>query len=101
MRFTVVVPEPIQDEINRWALPIDVEEELYRRLQADLEYGHEFTCPQVPAPSPTYIFKLTLQDPSLLGVSHGFTFYLTYGPLDDALYVRDCSHESRESWDDP
>jgi len=101
VRFTVVVPEPIQDEISSWGLPSDVEEELYKRLQADLEYGHEFTCPQVPAPSPTYIHKLPLEDPTILGITHVFTFYLTYGPQDDALYVMNCIYESRESWNDP
>jgi hypothetical protein len=94
--YTVVIPEPIRNEIASWGLPIEAETELYKRLQADLEIGHEVTCYRVAAPSPTYVYSLELDDPSFPILKHHFTFWLTYGPKDDCLYVHQCSHKEEE-----
>ena len=86
MSFTVVVPDPIRDEIASWLLPADLEELLYSRLQEDLEYGHEHTCQRIAAPSPTFVHYFELEE-LFSPVRHCFTFWLTYGPQDDCLYV--------------
>lgn len=99
MRYEVLVPEPVRDEIASWGLPADTADELYARLQSDLEYGHEHTCFRLSAPTPTYVFKLSLEDPLLKGITHDVTFYLTYGPKDYALYVMSCQYTKTESWE--
>ena len=53
----------------------------------------------VPAPSPTLVVNLSLQDPLILGITHHFTFWLTRGARDDHLYVHQCDHEQEEEWD--
>jgi hypothetical protein len=98
MSFAVVVPEPILDEIASWGLPPEVEETLFARLEADLEYGHETTCFRLAAPSPTYAYQLDLPHPDLAGVHFLFLFHLTYGPADDTLYVQYARHERVENW---
>jgi hypothetical protein len=80
--YIVVVPEPIQDEITAWALSPEVEEELYERLQEELEEGHQEKCLRLAAPSPTFIYVIDVDDPDNLGLVHRFTFYLTYGERD-------------------
>jgi hypothetical protein len=97
--FIVVVPEPLRNEISSWGLSIDAELLLYERLESDLADGHEDKLPRLAAPSPTYIYDLEFQDPLLLGIRHYCTFWLTYGELDNALYVRQCTHKQVECWD--
>jgi hypothetical protein len=36
----------------------------------------------------------------LLGITHYFTFLLTFGELDDAVYVRQGTHVEKENWGD-
>jgi hypothetical protein len=97
--FVVVVPEPIRDEIDSWGLAFEVVDEFYRRLQADLEYGHEHTCLRLAAPTPTFIYKVDIADPTGPWVTHWFTVYLTYGGREDGLYVMQCDHEAKEGVD--
>jgi hypothetical protein len=92
----VEVPEPIRDEIAGWDLPPGLEEEMYRSLADSLEYGHEHICWQLPAPSPTYMYEMKLPDPAVPAVIHKFTFWLTYGPQEDSLYVMQADHEAIE-----
>ncbi len=87
------MPDPIGDQIASWNLPFEVEEQLYTRLHDDLAVGHEATCWRVPAPSPTYVYCLDLEDSPFPVVSHHFTFWLTYGPEDYCLYVYQCDHK--------
>jgi len=47
-------------------------------------------------PAPTYVYEMKLPDPAVPGVVHRFTFWLTYGPRDDALYVMQADHEEIE-----
>jgi hypothetical protein len=99
MNFTVVVPEPIRDEIRSWGLSIEAEDKLYEVLENELRTGHEEKCSRLAAPAPTYLFDLEFQDPCILGITHSCTFWLTYGPRDDALYVMHCTHSQDEHWD--
>ena len=96
MEFSVVIPDEALEEIRRWNLSPDAEDLVYRNLEEGLAYGHETTCTRLSAPSPTFGFEFSFEDPDGSGVSHAFLFYLTYGPLDDALYVMSCWHREVE-----
>jgi len=99
MSYEVNVPDSIRQQITNLHLHPDLEEELYRRLAEDLEYGHETTCFRLAAPSPTYIYNVQLRDPVLRGITHWFVFHLTYGERDDTLYVRQFFHDDSEDWE--
>jgi hypothetical protein len=80
-----VVPDQIRDQIKQELnLSDEAEDTLYRDLGGALAYGHETTCFRLAAPSPTYVYKLDFSDD---GADYWLTFWLTYGPRDDALYV--------------
>jgi hypothetical protein len=81
------VPAPIKDEIDSWGLPLEIVDALFDRIQTDLEYGHEHICFRLSAPTPTFVYRLSLPDPAVPFEEHSFSFYLCYGPREDALYV--------------
>ena len=99
MEFCVIVPDSIAAEIRGWGLSARAEDLVYQNLEEGLAYGHETTCTRLAAPSPTFGFEFSFDDPDEFGVIHAFLFYLTYGPRDDALYVMNCWH--REVEDEP
>jgi|GEM_PF-5175337 len=82
-------------------MSIEAEDLLYELLETNLADEHETKCSRLAAPSPTFVYDLDFQDPLILGITHRCTFWLTYGPRDDALYVHQCTHEQLECWDLP
>jgi hypothetical protein len=98
MSFAVVVPTEILEQVASWDLAVGVEDEMLDRLKSDLEYGHEQTCFRLAAPSPTFVYQLALPDPAVAGLTHLFTFHLTYGEQEDTLYVRYIQHEQGEDY---
>ena len=98
MEYEVIVPPAIEIEIASWQLPDELLSEMYRRLGEDLAYGHEDTCFRLPAPSPTYVYQFQLRDPILSQVIYTFTFHLTYGPQEYALYVLHSRVDQDEQW---
>ena len=98
MSYKVEVPDTIRGEIDVWGLSNQLKQEVYRRLEQDLEYGHEVTCFRLPAPSPTFVYQLNLADDRLNGVVHWMIFHLTYGHEDQTIYVSQCFHATEENW---
>lgn len=97
MEYEVIVPDWIRNDIQETLhLSVDGEARLYELLETGLAYGHEKTCFRLAAPTPTYIYKVELSDQ---GTDYLFTFWLTYGPRDDALYVMQWATET-PNWDD-
>jgi len=84
------------EKIQGWGLSDSAEGLVYQNLAEGLAYGHETTCLRLSAPSPTFCFDFSFDDPDNFGVIHAFRFYLTYGVRDDALYVMDCWHHEAE-----
>lgn len=99
MTYTIAVPEPVADEIASWGLPVDTEDELLARLAAGLTQAELDGLWRHPGPGPVYIYRLELQDAQLLGVTHNFTLWLTYGPQPDHLYIQQCEYSSEEDWE--
>lgn len=100
MNYTVVVPEPISDEISAWGISIEAEELLYEQLESDLADGPG-KCARLPAPAPTFVHVIEFQDPAILGITHRCTFWLTFGERDFTLYVRQVDYSNKERWGDP
>jgi hypothetical protein len=97
--YVIDVPDPMQDEIRSWGLSLEAEDELYARLEPGLTSEELEKCWRLAVPSPTYAHYVDFQDPVLLGVTHSFTFYLTFGEKDDTLYIRDGQHTEKEDWE--
>ncbi len=60
MPYTIIVPEPIRDEISGLYLTPEVEESLYKRLADGLKDEELDKCLRLAAPSPTFIQYIDL-----------------------------------------
>lgn len=99
MTYVIAVPEPIADEIASWGLPVDTEDDLFTRLAEGLTQESLDRLWRHPGPGPVYIYRLEFQDALVLGITHHFTFWLTYGPEPDHLYIHQGEYGSEEDWD--
>jgi hypothetical protein len=95
--FVVEVPEPIQDEIRALDLSLEVEDQLYSQLEDELADGPG-TCQMLQFF--TFVKYLDVQDPLISGITHRFTFFLTYGRDDNQLVVKQFFYDPVEAWSD-
>jgi hypothetical protein len=92
MNYEVIIPRPIKDEIASWGLPRALLLEVYNALLFDLP-GRVEELPRLPAPSPTFVFSFKVTDEPEPDRIHWFTFWLTFGEKEGAVYVRQASYE--------
>jgi hypothetical protein len=97
--YKILVPNSIEDEIRSWGLSLESEDHLYALLDVGVSSEELDKLRRLAAPSPTFIKIIEFRDPSILGTLHACTLWLTYGPIDDALYIMQCDHEENEDWD--
>lgn len=98
MNYVIDVPAPIQLEIVSWNLSVDAEDALYAQLEEGLTQEALDRLWRLPGPGFVFIYRVELQDPLLLGITHGFTFWLVYGTTDGHLSIYQCAHEQSEDW---
>ncbi len=94
MTYKVAIPKEIKDQISTWGLSRAIQ--VYLRLH-DLGDKHEKVCMRLAAPAPTFVCTFDLTDDEKLPMTtHWFTYWLTYGPQDGVLYVRQGDHQQED-----
>jgi hypothetical protein len=94
--YTLLVPEPVQDDIAELELPWEIEDALYEELEKGVtieKYDtlHRFSFGLVR------VYYLDIPDLNIPGVSHFFTLWLDPGPIGQ-LIIRQCSYKLHEEW---
>ncbi len=89
----------MQEKIRSWNLPLETEDHLYDILDLGLTSEALNQLSRLPAPNPTFLWDFDFQDAVIHGMIHYCTFWLTFGPVDDCLYVMNCDHAEEENWD--
>jgi len=98
VNYTVVVPEPIRDEIARWDLSLEAEDELYAQLEAPITQEALDAMWRLPGPGFVFVYSFDGPDPLILGLTHFYTFWLVYGAKDDHLYIHQCDYKRTGDW---
>jgi hypothetical protein len=98
VNYTIVVPEPMQDEICSWGMSLEAEDDLYAQLEPGLTQQRLDQCRRLAGPVPIFILDIEFQDPRILGILHFCTFHLVYGEQDGLLSMLSAFHTETEDW---
>lgn len=98
MTYGIAVTRSAAAEIASWGLPVHAENDLLTALDEGLTQEQLDRLPRVPAPGFVFIYQLAVEDAVILGVAHHFTFWLTYGPDPNRVYVQRCEYATDEAW---
>ncbi len=98
MNYRIVVPEPVEREIESWELSFGAGIELYSVLDEGVSEKRLSELWRLPGPGFTYVWPVEFRDPVVPGINHSFTFWLVHGADDDALEIHQVDHVEEDDW---
>lgn len=98
MAYEIAIPEPIQDKIASWGLPVEVEDRFYAELEGGFTQEELDRLWKHPGPGFAYVYNLDFQDPLNCWTTYFFTLWLVRGSLANQLYIYQCNYEAKEGW---